>query len=115
MKNRQREIGYHITQFLTGHGCFNAYLFRFKKRRDAVCMYCGHAQDDVEYTFFKCDRWWRLRREVEVVLGCEITPEKIGAAMVSSKSKWDAVVNFANSVLTKKEADERELQAAQAN
>jgi len=55
-------IQYHLTQFLTGHGCFNTYLLRFKKREDAVCMYCGNEHDDAEHTFIVCDRWWRQRR-----------------------------------------------------
>lgn len=109
MKMKRRSMGYHTTQFLTGHGCLNAYLYRFKKRRDGEFMYCGHAQDDVEHTFFECDRWWRQRREVEVALGFEITPERIGAAIIHSKSRWDAVVNFVKIVLTKKEADECEI------
>jgi len=107
MKMRRRPIGYYITQFLSGHGCFNAYLYRFKKQTDAVCMYCGHAQDDVEHTFFVCDRWFRQRRKLEVTLGFEVTPERIGTAMVYSKSSWVAVVNLIKVILTKKECDER--------
>lgn len=49
------QTDFHITQFLSGHGCFNEYLLRFKKRNDARCMYCDNPVDDVEHTF-KCDR-----------------------------------------------------------
>lgn len=33
-------INYHITQFLTGHGCFGEYLWRFKKRDVSECHDC---------------------------------------------------------------------------
>jgi len=57
-KNRRwGQLSHHVTQYLTGHGCFNKYLLRFKKRENAVCMYCDHPNDDVEHTFIGCDRW----------------------------------------------------------
>ncbi|XP_018577865.1 uncharacterized protein LOC108916145 [Anoplophora glabripennis] len=31
----------YLTQVLTGHGCFRAYLLRFKSARDNRCVYCG--------------------------------------------------------------------------
>jgi len=108
-------IKYHLTQFLTGHGCFNAYLLKYKKREDAVCMYCGYAQDDVEHTFIVCDRWWRQRRELEVKLGRAITPERMLEGMLEKRKKWNAVVNFINAVLSRKEADEWTIQAAARN
>ena len=30
LDRRQGEVNYYLTQFLTGHGCFRAYLHRFK-------------------------------------------------------------------------------------
>lgn len=56
-KNRKwRQVNSHVTQFLTGHGCFNEYLWRRKKRYDAVYMYCGDPHNDVKHTFIGCDR-----------------------------------------------------------
>lgn len=114
LKRKWGNIDYHITQFLTGHGCFNAYLKRFKKRSDAVCMYCGHAEDDVQHTFFDCDRWWLQRRELEAEIGGSITPEMLGAVLIQSKSKWETVAKYVNEVLSRKESDERAMQASQA-
>jgi hypothetical protein len=105
------QVNYHVTQILKRHGWFNAYLLRFKKRDDAVCMYCGHHRDDVEHTFFDCDRWWQQRRELEVKLVCDVTPETISEAMTASKSKWEAVKRFIITILSRKEVDERNLQA----
>jgi hypothetical protein len=108
-------IKYHLKQILTGYGCFNAYLLKYKKREDAVCMYCSHAHDDVEHIFVVCDRWWRQRHELEVKLGRAITSESMLDGMLEKRKKWDAVVNFINAVLSRKEADEQAIQAAARN
>jgi len=41
-----------------------------------------------------------------------MSPENVAEAMGRSKSRWDAVTKFIQAVLTKKEADERAIQAA---
>jgi len=111
-KNRKHEkISFHLTQFLSGHGCFNHYLHRFKKRNNAECMYCGDPDDDAEHTFIICSRWWRERRKLEVELAVELTSERMVEAMLRCKSEWNAVENFITTNMTKKEADERTIQA----
>jgi len=39
-------VNYHITQFLTGHGCLDEYLWRFKKLDFPVCHDCQAPVDD---------------------------------------------------------------------
>lgn len=70
-------------------------------------------QDDVEHTFIDCDRWWNPRRDLEVELNSAITTEKLMEATMQSKTKWNAVIKFITSVLSRKEADERAIQAAE--
>lgn len=41
MSRGHSDMNYHMTQLLTGHGCFNAYLQRIKKIESAMCTYCG--------------------------------------------------------------------------
>jgi len=45
-------VNYHLTQFLTVHGCFGAYLHRFKKLDDPRCHDCQAAIDYAEHAFF---------------------------------------------------------------
>ena len=47
------EVGYYITQLLTGHGCFRAYLHRFKRSDSPNCHHCGDATEDMEHVFFR--------------------------------------------------------------
>lgn len=98
---------FHLTQLLTGHGCFGQYLHRFHIIDDPKCVDCGAINDDVEHTFFRCDRWWRQRRELEVVLGGDLEPETIVQLMLQDKSKWEAVSNFVDKVQSKREEEER--------
>ena len=93
-----------------GHGCFNAYLHRFKKREDATCFYCQHPVDDVEHTIFRCDRWWRLRSEVESVVNSSLEPESFVALMLQSRAKWRVLSRYVKTLLSAKEEDERSIQ-----
>ncbi|CAD6204036.1 GSCOCG00012674001-RA-CDS [Cotesia congregata] len=64
------EVDYYLTQFLAGHGQFNAYLHRMGIRNDPYCFYCPGVADSAEHTFFDCQRWseirlrWREEKEV---------------------------------------------------
>jgi len=57
-------------------------------------------------------RWWCERRNQEVELDTEITPERMMECVLQSKSKWDAVAKYITTVMTMKEANVREIQAA---
>ncbi|KAJ3616517.1 hypothetical protein MTP99_019814, partial [Tenebrio molitor] len=41
VKKKHGELDYHLTQALTGHGCFAAFLHRIGKEQDDRCWYCG--------------------------------------------------------------------------
>nr|CAH7734124.1 unnamed protein product [Callosobruchus chinensis] len=60
------EINYYLSQFLTGHGLFNAYLYRIGKRNSAMCSYCS-SEDDPRHTFFECERWESKRQLLVLV------------------------------------------------
>jgi len=82
-------------------------MMRFK-RFNSICQY---GRDDAEHAIFSCDRWWRPRRELVVVLNVEITLENVIGEMLLSNSRWDAIIKFI-SVMKKKEDDERVIQAS---
>ncbi|KAH8298689.1 hypothetical protein KR018_000270, partial [Drosophila ironensis] len=37
---KHKELHYHLTQFLTNHGCFRGYLARFQHADTPQCVYC---------------------------------------------------------------------------
>jgi len=106
LNRKYGDADFHLTQFLTGHGCFPEYLHRFGKLNSPECWYCGHAVDDALHTFFECDAWERIRARVNIMCGTTVTPETITRIMLSSKSSWDTVAAFIHDVLKKKEDEE---------
>ena len=45
LNRKHGEVGFYLTQALSGHGCFNAYLRRFEKRDEEMCCYCDFPVD----------------------------------------------------------------------
>jgi len=49
------QVTYHLTQLLSGHGCFGSYLHRFHLLETDACAQCGHVPDDPEHAIFSCE------------------------------------------------------------
>jgi len=45
-------------------------------------------------------------------MGTDVTPERMVDFMVHSKSNWNTVVKYITTIMNRKEADERAMQAA---
>lgn len=104
------ETDFHLTQMLTGHGCFGYYLHKYKKREDPACVDCGSPVDNAEHTLFRCDRWWRHRRDLEVRIGAALEPDTVVSKMLEKTDHWNAVKAYAGMVLSTKEEEERQVQ-----
>lgn len=86
----KRKIGmlhYHLTQALTGHGCFSAYLHRFGKLPTPTCIFCGHHTDGAEHTLFECDAWYDKRRNMRLLIGEDVTAETMITIMLGSRKR----------------------------
>lgn len=101
------EVDFHITQALTGHGCFAQYLHRLGLLDDAGFWFCEHLNDDPNHTFFECNTWYNKRRELNMLIGEEVIAENLVSNMINSKDKWNAISNYIHYVLTKKENEDR--------
>jgi len=64
-----------------------------------------------DHTLFKCDRWWRLRRELEVIIGTDMEPDTV---MLQNAGNWKAVKEYTGMVLSTKEEEERRIQRGRA-
>jgi len=111
ISRRHGQINYHLTQVLSGHGCFAADLKRFGKLDSAECWYCGNPADDAEHTVFACDAWHARRRQAEMATETELTPDNLIPTMLASKENWDIVSELIVGIMKKKEAEERRRQA----
>lgn len=101
------EVNYYLTQMFSGHGCFRAYLHRFKHDNSPECPSCPGVNEDAGHVFFECPRFYLQRDQLENILHQSIQPETLVEAMLSSKAAWNAISTFATEVLTDLRSTER--------
>jgi hypothetical protein len=109
VERRFGEIDFYMTQCLTGHGCFMAYVKRIGKRQSATCMYCAD-EDDAEHTLFVCPRWHDERRTVMTDIQEELDPDNLVEIMLNGERNWKRIQKYIKDVMKRKEKDETRAQ-----
>lgn len=99
---------FHLTQLLSGHGCFNAYLYKIKKIEDPTCSHCRTDPDTAEHTLQDCVAWLEEREELQRWVGQELSLGEVIKSAVRDTKAWEALTRFAQSVMRSKEEAERE-------
>lgn len=94
-------VNFHLTQVLTGHGCFRSYLQRIRVYETAECPECPGVDEDVEHSLFHCPRFNEEREQFQNTWRGPLTPEGIGRCLLASQEGWDAVNAFAKSIVDK--------------
>lgn len=110
VNRRHGQTNYRLTQALTGHGCFQAYLFKYKRTATPICRYCNNFIDDAEHTIFRCEAWEEKRRVTRALLGNTFEVDNMIENMLKTEKQWNVVSGFINEVMLQKEEDERQLQ-----
>jgi len=106
------EVNFHLTQLLSGHGCFRSYLKRFGHDTTDECPSCGrHKVEDAHHVIFECRRFSGLRYTLEESVGSPITVANLVPLMLESSQKWSAVCTFASAVMTALRRAERSRRA----
>jgi len=72
-----KQITFHMAQALTGHGCFQKYLWTRDKARSSACLQCPAESDDAEHTLFVCMHWSGERMQLEQSLGRPVRPDDV--------------------------------------
>jgi len=72
-----KEVSYHMAQALTGHGCFQAYLWRKNIVTNPGCVHCPEVFDDAEHTVFNCPFWDAARADVAAAIRKSVGPEDV--------------------------------------
>lgn len=101
------EINFHLTQVISGHGCFSTYLHKYAKLESAECWYCSNPTDNACHIVFECDAWHVLRNKAETYLGSSLTPRNMITILLSSKRNWHIVDDLVLSIMRRKEKLER--------
>ncbi|XP_053976457.1 uncharacterized protein LOC128875122 [Hylaeus volcanicus] len=96
-----------LMKVLTGHGCFGEYLLRIGAEATAECHQCGAEVGSAQHMLEECPAFWSERRALKNVVGWDLSPPTVVAAMVESEGSWRAMSSFCEAVLSRKEDDER--------
>ena len=87
-------------QVLSDHGCFRAYLYKFKHEESPECPTCVGILKNAKHVFFTCPRFREQRQNLETAVDLKITPDNVTEAMLSSEDDgWKATTTFATKVL----------------
>ncbi|CAI6362877.1 unnamed protein product [Macrosiphum euphorbiae] len=105
---KQGDLDFHLTQILSGHGCFGVYLHRIGKEESDACHHCNACRDSAEHTLVECPAWVEERLQLARATGGTVSVDNLVPAMLSSHANWQAVKDFARAVMSKKESDERD-------
>lgn len=98
------EVGYHLTQVLSGHGCFQFYKWRFKISDNASCLNCT-----AEHAIFHCERWAREKVALETTLNSRFTVDEMITLMLKSVSNWNLIEKYIYKIMDTKIKEEREI------
>lgn len=111
MSRRHGQVAFHLTQMLTGHGCFRNYLHRHGRSDTNTCPLCGAAPDDAEHAVMECDAWEHWRRETSLYLGVDpINSDNMIPLMLKSADNWERISRFVTRIMVAREAEERKRQ-----
>lgn len=102
VERKHGEVNYFLTQFLTGHGSFDAYLVRIRKVTLDRCVYCG-MPDTAEHAIFICERFVRARGDMERAAGQEVGSANIVDIALESRRLWWATMHYVKKVVQERE------------
>lgn len=106
MNRKHGEVNYYLTQMLSDHGCFRAYLHRFNHDDSPDCPAGCGVPESAEHVFFRCPFFKEARRELELKLGATPDPDSLINLMLTEEENWDAVNDFATIVMKKLREEE---------
>jgi len=106
MNQGHDELNFHLTQVMSGHGCFNQYLHKMGIKESPVCSHCDQGwDDDPRHALFECEAWQRERSELvqslEEIGEEEYTVESLVPIMLRSEEGWNLVSGFTATIMKK--------------
>ena len=87
LDRKHGQVGFYVAEALSGHGCFNAYLKRFKEREDESLRYCTLVENS-EHTLFVCASWDAESEAVGRAVSAQLTPDTMFFLMLESEQIW---------------------------
>ena len=91
VNRKTAEVNFHLTQFITDHVGYRAYLHRFGHDICPNCPECKDEVKNVEYVFFKCPRFRSVMTKIESKIGEQLCPENVIDIMTKSEENWNEI------------------------
>lgn len=111
IKRKHGKMSFRLTQLLTGHGCFAAFTYKINKSDSPICILCKEGIDNVEHVLQLCNEFEEHRMTLAQVIGRgNLTVKGLIGSMLGSQIKWQAVYDFAETVMKIKEEAENKFQ-----
>ncbi|XP_062120886.1 uncharacterized protein LOC133835041 [Drosophila sulfurigaster albostrigata] len=105
------QLNFHLTQVISGHGCFRSYLFRFGHDTAEECPACfPTAVEDAEHVIFQCGRYATLRQELADAIGERLTVSTLVPLMLVSSTNWTLISQFVAAVMNEQRRAEKARQ-----
>lgn len=101
------QLNFHMTQLLTGHGCFGKYLHKIGKEATEACHHCRTEVDDARHTLLECEAWEEDRNRLAAHLVPGNDMESVVKRAAEDSSCWEALSIFCRNVMGAKEVAER--------
>lgn len=98
IERKHGSVNFFLTQFLTGHGRFGAYLKRFNLQESDACQFCGE-EDTPEHAFFSCAFWRKDLEELNKAVGATLNVGNIVNEMLRTEANWNAVDQYVRAIL----------------
>ncbi|XP_033225885.1 uncharacterized protein LOC117178565 [Belonocnema kinseyi] len=96
---RHEEVNFYLTEFFTGHRHLNAYLNLRNRKENEFCDYCHTEIDNVEHTFYECDRWVYKKHDLETIFGHALIFLNTVTTTLRNQEDWESVVSYVDSIL----------------
>lgn len=113
VERKHGQVTYHLMQFLSGHGCFRTYLYKYKHVDSPFCLHCTCKMEDAEHVLIECVRFDRIRSEMEALLLSSVTPNGVVRYMLESTEAWDRMNFLLAKIMVRLREDERSVWRAQ--
>ena len=108
LKKKHGEPNYYMTQFLSGHGCFREYLFKYRHVESPFCLTCEGIVENAEHVFIECIRFTAARSALEEIMNEPVTCSGIVTHMTESKDKWQKISHIIAAIMLQLRHEERE-------
>lgn len=112
MNRKHGEVNFHLTQFLSGHGCYRKYLYRFGHAGSPFCPECTDVEETPEHVVFECPRFGSTRSAMFAISGADTSPENIVHRMCRDHNTWNAIDRAITQIMSALQRKWREDQAS---